>query len=489
MSHRDISPEPPLRDGRRRHIVILALDTLGDLVLRQPLFTGLLDDGHRVTVVVRAGYDEIISHLDSRLGVAVTEVNPHRSPDAETWSGLEALTRHVKKLDPEMIVSDVFDRTYADEWLVQQFPQCERIGLVDPDLRESPLETLPPSATRPPERSGPVPLTRGVACERNKHEADKHCHLFEALTGRQLAHCDPVIVLAEDVRARALETAQALDLQPGTFAAGCPAGTANVPLKIWPADNFIALAAHLGARHGLPVLLIGSTDEEDHLNEVSRIAATRGIRMPIWTGGPGDLGLLLGLLSLSRVYVGNDTGPMHFAAAVGTPVVARFGGGHWPRFLPRARRAFSATQQLPCFGCAWGCWLDDAACMKFVDHETWIKGVDWVLSGTTAERRIDVGRPLDERLTAAVVSGINARRRLKNALEKSDTDRAARLEQIHELTRRLAESDADQAARLEQIHELTRRLAESDADRAARLEQIHELTRMVNELQAERAKT
>ena len=70
--------------------------------------------------------------------------------------------------------------------------------------------------------------------------------------------------------------------------------------------------------------------------------------------------------------------------------------------------------------------------------------------------------------------------------EESESDRAARSEEIQSLTAMLKESESDRAARLEQTHELTRLLKESESDRAARLEQIHELTRLLKESESDR---
>jgi hypothetical protein len=72
-------------------------------------------------------------------------------------------------------------------------------------------------------------------------------------------------------------------------------------------------------------------------------------------------------------------------------------------------------------------------------------------------------------------------------LKESESERAARLEQIHELTRLLKQSESDRAARGEQIQTLTAMLKESESDRAARLEQIHELTSLLNESECDRA--
>jgi glycosyltransferase involved in cell wall biosynthesis len=64
---------------------------------------------------------------------------------------------------------------------------------------------------------------------------------------------------------------------------------------------------------------------------------------------------------------------------------------------------------------------------------------------------------------------------LQRRWQTAEADRAARLEQIAELTRMLKESEADRAARLEQIAELTRMLKESEADRAQLNRQVLEL--------------
>jgi GT2 family glycosyltransferase len=124
---------------------------------------------------------------------------------------------------------------------------------------------------------------------------------------------------------------------------------------------------------------------------------------------------MLGLIARSRAYVGNDSGPMHCAGALDVPVVARFGGGHWPRFLPLATRSFTATQKLPCFGCAWQCWLDEPECLTGVEAKTILDGFDWLLSDDAAEQRVDLGAPLDARWAKLFGAAEQSTRRLMMA--------------------------------------------------------------------------
>lgn len=138
------------------------------------------------------------------------------------------------------------------------------------------------------------------------------------------------------------------------------------------------------------------------------------------------------------------------------------------------------------------------------------KGVDGVTRDTSApviEDPEEARRRADQRRSAGLEaarerSAIEARlrmveadraaridqiRELSRLLEQSEVDRAARLEQIHELTRLLRESEADRAARLDQIRELSPRLQASETDRAARLDQILDLSSRLQQSEADRA--
>jgi heptosyltransferase I len=96
------------------------------------------------------------------------------------------------------------------------------------------------------------------------------------------------------------------------------------PNKRWPAARFGALARHVERHHRLaPVVLWGAGDAPlaDGVVEHSSGAA---VRAPQTT-----LGDLLALSSRASLIVSGDTGPLHIAAAVGTPLVGLY-GPTWP---------------------------------------------------------------------------------------------------------------------------------------------------------------
>ena len=105
----------------------------------------------------------------------------------------------------------------------------------------------------------------------------------------------------------------------------------GAPRKNWPADRFAALAERLAA--GRPFLLIEGPADAEAAGPASRLpAAVRARDLP-----PRVLGAVL---ARAGVYVGNDSGVSHLAAAWGAPVLALFGPtdpSQWAPVGPRVK--------------------------------------------------------------------------------------------------------------------------------------------------------
>lgn len=112
----------------------------------------------------------------------------------------------------------------------------------------------------------------------------------------------------------------------GGVVAMCP-GAEFGPAKRWPAGHFAAVARHAAAQ-GRQVWLLGSPGERAVCDGIRRLA-------PAAVNLAGRTRLLdaVDLLSAADAVVCNDSGLMHAACAVGTPVVALFGSTS-PAFTP-----------------------------------------------------------------------------------------------------------------------------------------------------------
>ena len=109
--------------------------------------------------------------------------------------------------------------------------------------------------------------------------------------------------------------------------------TANWRGKIWPAENFIELANELTKPNGLcadwQIILLGAPGEEAMVEPI--IAA---LPQSINLVGQLDIPKTAAVLNQAGLYIGNDSGLMHLAAALGTPTVGLFGPSRPMHYRP-----------------------------------------------------------------------------------------------------------------------------------------------------------
>jgi len=95
---------------------------------------------------------------------------------------------------------------------------------------------------------------------------------------------------------------------------------AKWPTKLWAAERFRELAEGL-LRKGFQVVFTGSKEDRPHIDEMVGTLGSSVMRLD----GRTTLKVLAAVYGSASVVVSTDTGPMHLAAAVRTPVVALFG--------------------------------------------------------------------------------------------------------------------------------------------------------------------
>jgi hypothetical protein len=219
----------------------------------------------------------------------------------------------------------------------------------------------------------------------------------------------------------------------------------------------------------------------------------KGIKPGLWSGKDGEIPLLAALTQKARFYFGNDTGPMHIASAVGIPSVGLFGGGTWPRFVPLGPHSLALVEELPCFGCGWECIFGDAPCMNTISVEDARIAIRKCLQNEAVESNIlRSSLKIPEETAQYIEKAVHKFKSIQSTwalkLEACEADRAARLEVIE---RQAAEMESERAAGLEVLNNLTERLQASETDREARLavieRQAREFAERVSELEADRA--
>jgi ADP-heptose:LPS heptosyltransferase len=120
------------------------------------------------------------------------------------------------------------------------------------------------------------------------------------------------------------------------------APTANWRPKIWPADRFVDLFERLSATHignAVPAVLAGPGDVEAAM----AAQVTRALPEAIDLVGRFSLPEIAAFLSRSALFVGNDSGLMHLAAAAGAPTLGLFGPTDPTEYGPAGARPAYVT--------------------------------------------------------------------------------------------------------------------------------------------------
>lgn len=122
---------------------------------------------------------------------------------------------------------------------------------------------------------------------------------------------------------------------------------ATWPAKHWPAEQFGGLAARI-REAGHAVVLLGGPRDGDTIAAVQRAA---GGDLPALSALP--LRTVAAVTSACAAFVGNDAGPMHISAAVGTPTIGLFGPGEENIWFPYDRAAGHTALRVdvPCHPC------------------------------------------------------------------------------------------------------------------------------------------
>jgi len=120
--------------------------------------------------------------------------------------------------------------------------------------------------------------------------------------------------------------------------------------RAWPESHWLKLIELLGQDAGLAVLINGTSDEEQHFSSLLQIPG-------VYSLFGSSLPTLATALTHARCLVSVDTGTMHLAAALGTPVVALFGPSNPLLTGPYSRHdlhriVVSGVDCQPCIGTA-----------------------------------------------------------------------------------------------------------------------------------------
>jgi lipopolysaccharide heptosyltransferase II len=201
---------------------------------------------------------------------------------------------------------------------------------------------------------GPM-LTDRVRFDPTLHTRVNALHIVERAFDRQIDALDlemPAVTIGTTLAIPAEAHAHAAALLGGAERTRTPTvalhSSGGRAIKQWHLPRFADVARKLTAQRGARIVLTGAEPDRAMVDAVKAALDPASV---IDVSGRADLVELAAVLDAVDLLVTGDTGPMHLAAAVGTPVVAVFGPSDPNRWGPVSDRARVVRAHLPCSPC------------------------------------------------------------------------------------------------------------------------------------------
>lgn len=326
------------RDAVPGRILLLRLERVGDLlmVLDAIAMVRSFAPGAHIDLVV-GSWNRSLAQLIPGIDSVETLDVPWMAREGAglTWSALVSRAREWRNRDYDLAIN------------------------FEPDIRTNVLLALSGARRRTGFGSGGggAVLTDAMTPDPRAHVAENARALVERSFGKAgLKPCATESVAHDSSPARLCipESARRIAAQLATAPGrGTPLvgiqPAAGRRIKEWDPARFAEVGAALARDRGVSILLIGSAADKPVLETV-RAAWPADVplaELPMET----DLVVLAAVLERLTLLVTGDTGPMHLAAAVGTPVLAIFGPSLPTRYAPLSARSRIVRIDIHCSPC------------------------------------------------------------------------------------------------------------------------------------------
>jgi heptosyltransferase-2 len=207
---------------------------------------------------------------------------------------------------------------------------------------------------------------------RSLHMVEYYLEILRAM-GIEPIQSPPRLWINDAQRLRAAQIFQQNVIEAGRPLVGILPGAQNSVAKMWLPSRFARLADLIVEDLNASVAFFGGSGDSDRIEQVRRQMREPSVTL----AGQIPLETLGATLERCRVFVTNDTGPMHVASAVGTPVVAIFGSTD-PRITAPCGGPHSIIQaNVPCAPCGKRECNRDLECMQAISTDDVLRAVEY----------------------------------------------------------------------------------------------------------------
>ena len=330
-----------------RSILLFKLRYIGDVLLTTPairLLRQTYPKAH-ITMVVNKGTEDVLRH------------NPHLN--------------RILTIDRKMVKETPFHKRLRYEWGILKALRERRYDLsvdFDSGERAAFLAFLGRVSIRLGfrHRRGPRHLIfhQQISTEGYPHTVERNLMLVEKALGlfRKDARLELYTGPEEDrrmtlwLRKHRLSGKDLVVIHPG----------ARFWFKRWPAEKWASLVDTLQGEQGLSVVITGGGREMEDVRTILSKMKTPAYSI----AGQTTILELAALIKKAALFIGNDSGPMHIAAAVGVPVIALFGPTAPSVWRPWGEDHVIISRNVACSPCGHSrCDMGRENCMELISIE------------------------------------------------------------------------------------------------------------------------
>jgi lipopolysaccharide heptosyltransferase II len=322
-----------MRDKKIKRILIVKLISVGDVLFTTPAVRALRQGFPKAHLTYLVGsWSKGVIEDNPNLSEIIVYDAPRHAPDRwRAWLDSFGCLRQLRRKRFDLAV--IFHRTSFASLLAFLAGIPNRIGF---DYHGQ----------------GRL-LTRKVVYEAGRHEVDRYLDVVLSL-GHSPAGLWTEMRVGSREQDYASELLRAKGLNPDErMVAVLPGGGKNpgtfMPTKRWPADRFASLIDEIIERFQVNVLLVGGPGDE----EVVRCVLSRMKNRAVDLVGGTTFKQLAAVLQQCRLFIAGDSGPLHIAAAVGTPTVGIFGPSDPRLVAPRGEKHLAVWKRVSCSPCYW----------------------------------------------------------------------------------------------------------------------------------------
>ena len=179
-----------------------------------------------------------------------------------------------------------------------------------------------------------------------KHEIHRNMDVVRLAGAKNGGNGELVLCSSEGERAWAQDFLRSSNADPEALLVGIHPGGSSYD-KLWPAEYFAHVSDRLARIYGAKIIVFSGPGEDTLVEQIRNLMT----HTPILAVGIG-LRQAAALMERCSLFLCNDSGPMHIAAALKVPIVAIFGPTDHVRWGHRNHRAMIVRQNMDCWPCS-----------------------------------------------------------------------------------------------------------------------------------------